>query len=90
MPLPPELEVRFRRVRVRRRRIHGRHSSLDRRRHFILSIFLGTCTGLLMSLGFFLEYEQKPTKVVVHCEAASVKCLPSNCFLGPGQVHTGN
>jgi hypothetical protein len=77
VPLPPQQQIRYRKVRVRVRR---RPRSWDRPRHFILSILLGTCVGLLMTLDFVREYEQNPAKVVMGCD---VKCPPTRCSSDP-------
>jgi hypothetical protein len=81
MPVPPQPQVYYRRVRIRlRRRSRDRDRSPDRLRHFILSVLLGACVGLLMTLGFVREYEQD-TKAVVRSDASSVNCPPACCSL---------
>jgi hypothetical protein len=83
MPAPPEPQVHYRRVRVRLHRHRSRDRrdrSPDRLRHFILSVLLGACVGLLMTLGFVREYEQN-TRALVRYDAASVNCPPGCCSL---------
>ena len=75
MPLPPEQQVRYRRVRVRRRRLR----SWDRPRHLMLSIVLGACVGSLMSWNFFLEYEARPAVVTSADSIPPAKCPPVDC-----------
>lgn len=80
MPLEAQQKVHYRRVRVR---VRCRQRSWDRPHHFILSVLLGTCVGLLMTLDFVREYEQNPSKVVLDCDTALAKCAPTRCIFGP-------
>jgi len=76
MPLLPEQQVRYRRVRVRKRR----RRSWDRPHHFMLSIVVGTLVGLLLAAKVDREYS---SSVLAWSEPTPAKCLPVNCCLKP-------
>jgi hypothetical protein len=77
MPLPQP----HHRYRVRKR---GRRH-WDRPRHIVLCTILGTCVGLLMSWGFFKEYEfeQRPAIVLAWSDSEGPNCSPVSCCEKP-------
>ena len=82
MPLPPEQQVRYRRVRVRKRRWR----SWDRPRHFMLSLLVGALVGLLLSISFEREYHSN-SSVLAWSEPTPPKCPPVNCCLKSNQPY---
>lgn len=81
MPLEgPHQPISWERVRKRR---HHRRGSPDHLRHFLLSIALGLCLGVLLSFNFDREYEEKASTVVIACDAPPVKCPPVRCTTEP-------